>query len=40
MAAASQSYIASLYAYNVAKVSLAQAIGIAEQSALQYLGVR
>jgi outer membrane protein TolC len=40
VAAASQSYIATLYAYNVAKVSLAQAIGIAEQSALQYLGVR
>jgi outer membrane protein TolC len=40
VAAANQSYIASLYAYNLAKVSLAQAIGIAEQSALQYLGVR
>ncbi len=40
VASANQSYIASLYAYNLAKVSLAQAIGIAEQSALQYLGVR
>jgi outer membrane protein TolC len=40
VASANQSYIASLYAYNLAKISLAQAIGIAEQSALQYLGVR
>lgn len=40
IAAANQSYIASLYAYNLAKISLAQAIGIAEQSALQYLGVK
>lgn len=38
VASANQSYIASLYAYNQAKISLAQAIGIAEQSALQYLG--
>jgi len=38
VATAEQSYIASLYSYNVAKVSLARAIGIAEQSALQYLG--
>ena len=40
VAAANQSYIASLYSYNVAKISLAQAIGIAEQSALQYLGAK
>lgn len=40
VASANQSYIASLYAFNLAKISLAQAIGIAEQSALQYLGVR
>jgi len=40
VAAADQSYIASLYAFNLAKISLAEAIGIAEQSALQYLGVR
>jgi len=40
VAAANQSYIASLYAYNLAKISLAQAIGVAEQSALQYLGVK
>ena len=40
VAAANQSYIASLYTFNLAKLSLAQALGIAEQSALQYLGVR
>lgn len=38
VASAEQSYIASLYSYNLAKVSLAQAVGIAEQSTLQYLG--
>jgi len=38
VATAEQSYIASLFSYNLAKVSLAQAIGIAEQSALQFLG--
>jgi outer membrane protein TolC len=38
VASAQQSYISSLYSYNLAKVSLAQAIGTAEQSALQYLG--
>ena len=40
VAFASQSYIASLYAHNLAKISLAQAIGIAEQSALHYLGAK
>jgi outer membrane protein TolC len=35
--AANQSYIASLYSYNLAKISLAQALGIAEKSALQFL---
>jgi outer membrane protein TolC len=40
VAFANQSQIASLYAYNLAKISLAQAIGIAEQSALDYLGVK
>ena len=40
VASASQSYIASLYSYNLAKISLAQALGVAEQSALQYLGAR
>ena len=40
VASANQSYIASLYAYNFAKISLAQAIGVAEQSALTYLGAK
>ena len=40
VATANQSYIASLYAHNLAKISLAQAIGIAEGAALQYLGVK
>jgi outer membrane protein TolC len=40
VATANQSYISSLYAFNVAKLSLAEALGVAEQSALQYLGVR
>jgi outer membrane protein TolC len=38
VASANQSYIASLYAFNLAKISLAQALGVAEQSALQFLG--
>ena len=40
VAAANQSYIAALYAHNLAKVSLALAMGVAEQSALPYLGVK
>ncbi len=40
VASANQSYINSLYSFNLAKISLAQAIGIAEQSALQYLGAK
>jgi outer membrane protein TolC len=40
VAAANQSYIGSLYSFNLAKISLAQALGVAEQSTLQYLGVR
>jgi outer membrane protein TolC len=40
VAAANQSYIASLYSYNSAKISLAQAMGVAEQSGLEYLGVK
>jgi len=40
VASANQSYIASLYAFNLAKISLAQAVGVAEQSALQYLGAK
>ncbi|HXY40976.1 MAG TPA: TolC family protein, partial [Vicinamibacteria bacterium] len=39
VAAASQSYIGALYAHNLAKVSLSLALGVAEQSALPYLGV-
>jgi outer membrane protein TolC len=40
VASANQSYIASSYSFNVAKLSLASALGVAEQSALQYLGVK
>src|SRR5690348_673094 len=40
VASANQSYIGSLYSFNLAKISLAQALGVAEQSASQYLGVR
>ncbi len=40
VATANQSYIGSLYAFNLAKISLAQAMGVAEQSALQYLGAK
>jgi len=40
VAAANQSYIASLYTYNAAKIALAQAIGVAEQSGLEFLGVK
>lgn len=38
VAAASTTYIDSLYAHNVAKVALARAIGIAGQAVQQYLG--
>ena len=38
VASAQQSYIASVYSYNLAKISLAQAMGVAEQSALNFLG--
>jgi outer membrane protein TolC len=37
VATANENYIASLYAHNVAKVSLARAIGFAEQGVKQYL---
>ncbi|MGB7081061.1 MAG: TolC family protein [Candidatus Acidiferrales bacterium] len=37
VAVANQSYIASLYSFNLAKISLAQALGVAQQSALRYL---
>ena len=40
VAAANRSYIASLYSYNFAKMALAQAIGVAEESALTFLGVK
>ena len=40
LATANQSYISSLFNYNSAKISLAQAVGVAEQSALTYLGVK
>jgi len=40
VASANQSYIASLYSFNLAKLSLSRAVGVAEQSALQYLGMR
>jgi outer membrane protein TolC len=38
VAAASETYIAALYAHNVAKAMLARAVGIAESAVLQYLG--
>lgn len=37
VASANENYIAALYAHNVAKVSLARAIGFAEQGVKQYL---
>jgi outer membrane protein TolC len=37
VAAANQSYIASVYAFNVAKISFAQTLGVAERSAVTYL---
>lgn len=37
VASANENYISSLYAHNVAKVSLARAIGFAEQGVRQYL---
>ena len=37
VASANESYIEGLYAHNVAKVSLARAIGFAEQGVKQYL---
>jgi outer membrane protein TolC len=40
VAAANQSYIAAVYAHNLAKVSLSVAMGTAEQSALPYLGAK
>jgi len=37
LAAANESYISSLYAHNVAKISLAEAVGFAEEGVKQYL---
>ncbi len=38
VATASENYLSSLYAHNLAKLSLARALGVAEKSASQYLG--
>jgi outer membrane protein TolC len=38
VSSADQTYIASLYAFNIAKVQLARAVGIAEQAVRGYLG--
>jgi outer membrane protein TolC len=40
LAAASDAYIAALYTHNLAKASLAQALGIAESAVAQYFGGR
>ena len=37
LATANDAYIASLYSYNLAKISLARAIGVAESSFAEYL---
>jgi outer membrane protein TolC len=38
VASADQAYISSLYAFNIAKVQLARAVGVAEQAVRGYLG--
>lgn len=38
VAEASENYISSLYAHNVAKASLARALGIGEEAVKSYLG--
>jgi outer membrane protein TolC len=38
LANANENYISSVYAYNLSKVMLARATGLAEQSVMQYLG--
>ena len=38
VAAASETYITALYAHNLAKASLARAVGIAEEAVTQFLG--
>jgi outer membrane protein TolC len=40
VASANQSYIASSYSFNVVKLALAFALGVVDQAALQYLGVK
>jgi outer membrane protein TolC len=40
VATAADAYIASLYTHNLAKASLAQALGVAESAVTQYLGGR
>jgi len=40
VASASESYISSLYAHNVAKIALVYALGYAEQGVKQYLQSR
>src|SRR5579872_4591498 len=37
LASANESYISSLYSHNLAKISLAKAVGIAEEGVKQYL---
>jgi outer membrane protein TolC len=37
LTSANESYISSLYAHNIAKISLAKAIGFAEEGVKQYL---
>ncbi len=38
VASANETYISSVYAHNIAKASLARAVGVAEQAIKQYLG--
>ena len=38
VASATDNYLSSLYAHNLAKLSLARALGVAEEAAGQYLG--
>ena len=37
LAAANETYISSLYSHNLAKISLAKAVGFAEEGVKQYL---
>jgi len=38
VALANENYIGSLYSHNVAKITLAKALGIAEEAVRNYLG--